>query len=517
MTALTSRPRFNPSPLFDLPPTNVSPPVLQVASVDAVSPWSPIVQCPAPFPETSFEIALLSLLRQPEQNSTLILRAEILSDIPYDFSADDRPVSSPQLDNGLRITRVIVRTLVPRRPTRDSAVTQICTFYSNSEHNSQPCCVVLTPVIEARGLLPFYHPPVQHLAFRFLNESLRIEAVPLSSDSPLTLESRLYRTSLVLLETVHRYCFGAVTNWQKRVRHDILVPREQFQDLYLTMRGRYQNLVQDWVEETDPQKHCYEELAIACYLMLLWKDTYVHGEGAVVEGSEPTLSEPWKSWPRPPAFLDLGCGAGLLTHILISEGYTGKGIDLQSRKSWAAYPDESARHLHVHKLDPTGVIAESSWESASYFSPGVFLIGNHADELTPWVPILAAFTPASGYLSIPCCTWAFEGKFKRSEPPVLPSTADMLDISLLSLPGSSSCDPATNDRSAYEAYRIFLGRLSLVCGFEIEADNLRIPSSRNWAIVGRQRRQSRSVLEDIRKIVIGVCAGGGFVSRSSCR
>ena len=38
--------------------------------------------------------------------------------------------------------------------------------------------------------------------------------------------------------------------------------------------------------------------------------------------------------------------------------------------------------------------------------------------------------------------------------------------------------------SSYSMYRIWLASLSLHCGWEIECDNLRIPSTRNWAIAG---------------------------------
>jgi hypothetical protein len=33
-------------------------------------------------------------------------------------------------------------------------------------------------------------------------------------------------------------------------------------------------------------------------------------------------------------------------------------------------------------------------------------------------------------------------------------------------------------------YRIWLGSLSLHCGWEVESETLRIPSTRNWAIIG---------------------------------
>jgi len=39
-----------------------------------------------------------------------------------------------------------------------------------------------------------------------------------------------------------------------------------------------------------------------------------------------------------PSFIDMGCGNGLLVHVLNSEGYSGVGLDVRSRKMWAQYP-----------------------------------------------------------------------------------------------------------------------------------------------------------------------------------
>ena len=118
--------------------------------------------------------------------------------------------------------------------------------------------MILSPVPTAS--LPYYHPAVTHLAFRYIPSAdplLRIEALPLPGTSTDP-NSRLYRTCLALLETVHRYGWGAMTNYKKRVHHDVLVPREAYQDLYLVMRERHKHLVDQWQEVTDPLKHVFE-------------------------------------------------------------------------------------------------------------------------------------------------------------------------------------------------------------------------------------------------------------------
>lgn len=170
------------------------------------------------------------------------------------------------------------------------------------------------------------------------------------------------------------------------------------------------------------------------------------------------------------------CGNGLLTHILISEGYQGYGIDLRARTSWTHYTDATQSALRIHAFDPTALRASDA-SSAEYFPPGVFIVGNHADELTPWLPVLSTLYNASGYISIPCCSWAFDIRYERSSTPTYPlPTPDFADS--LNLGGDGS------NKSSYSMYRIWLASLSVHCGWEVECETLRIPSTRNWAIIG---------------------------------
>ena len=232
--------------------------------------------------------------------------------------------------------------------------------------------------------------------------------------------------------------------------------------------------------------------------MLLWKDSFSSTQNS---GSSDASPEPWRTWPRPPAgFLDLGyvfslypistltnnkrCGNGLLTHILTSEGYQGFGIDVRARTSWDHYPSSTQASLKVHAFNPT----VNDRESQMYFKTGVFVIGNHADEMTPWLPVVSTFYDASGYISIPCCSWAFDAKYDRSRTPLYPlPNVDFANT--LNLGGDGS------HKSSYSMYRIWLASLSLHCGWEVECEMLRIPSTRNWAIVGEPLRFSSSGLE----------------------
>jgi tRNASer (uridine44-2'-O)-methyltransferase len=130
-----------------------------------------------------------------------------------------------------------------------------------------------------------------------------------------------------------------------------------------------------------------------------------------------------------------------------------------------------------HALDPTSDEYIAS-ESDSYFTPGVFIVGNHADELTLWVPVLSTIHNASGYLSIPCCSWAFDTKFERSSTSPYPVPDAHHFANSLNLGGDGS------NSSSYSMHQIWLGSLSLHCGWEVESETLRMPSTRKCAIIG---------------------------------
>ncbi|CAK5276305.1 unnamed protein product [Mycena citricolor] len=463
---MSARPRFEPTPCIG--PTDN--PTLGES-------WTPLISAPADFPPDIFEAATAQLVHHPEYNSTLILRSELIEETVSNF-----PLLVPVFKAAdLQPVRNIHRRLLPRRPGRDEPLDQHCTFYGSQ---TAPNTLILTPVVPDSSAMPYYHPPVSHLAFRYLKTSpptLRVEVVLLSSNVPIDPNSRLYRTALALLDTVHRYGWGTATNYQKRVNHDRVVPREAYQDLYLVMREKFKGMVDTWAESTDPLKHVFEDIGIATFLILLWKDTFP----SVEEGS--SLNEPWKGWGRPPSgFLDFGCGNGLLTHILVSCGYPGFGVDLRARVSWEAYPAETRAHLRVGAFTPD-VLHISSPENPFASPPGVFIIANHADELTPWTPLLATRVGASGFLNIPCCPWAFDAKFERGKAtagfkaPL--EDADLSEVFNLGPEGNTS---------AYGKYRTWIGQLSQHCGWDVECEMLRIPSTRNWALIGRKRFENRS-------------------------
>ncbi|KAG1799175.1 hypothetical protein EV424DRAFT_1588932 [Suillus variegatus] len=79
-----------------------------------------------------------------------------------------------------------------------------------------------------------------------------------------------------------------------------LMSKEVYQDVYLKMRASHKGVVNTWRESTDPLKHVFEDIGIATFLMLFWKDMFATSSLKELDGS------PWKSWLRPSGgFLDL--------------------------------------------------------------------------------------------------------------------------------------------------------------------------------------------------------------------
>ncbi|KAM9335961.1 putative tRNA (uracil-O(2)-)-methyltransferase [Symphorus nematophorus] len=211
-----------------------------------------------------------------------------------------------------------------------------------------------------------------------------------------------------------------------------LLPVEKYSLMYQQLKEKYKAMVKVWPEVTDPEKFVYEDVAIATYLLVLWAE----------ERAE-------KSLTARQSFVDLGCGNGLLVHILTNEGHPGKGIDVRKRKIWDMYGPQTL--LEEKAITP----------SESFLFPGTdWLIGNHSDELTPWIPVIAARSSYScQYFVLPCCFFDFYGKYQRRQ-----------------------CK-----KSQYKEYIDFITEVSQVSGFNTEEDCLRIPSTKRVCLVGKSR------------------------------
>jgi len=214
-----------------------------------------------------------------------------------------------------------------------------------------------------------------------------------------------------------------------------MVTLDDFMAQYRYMKQKYQFWVDDWEECTDPQKFVYEDISIASYLIALWKN----------EQKELGISSQ--------SFIDLGAGNGFLVYLLCMEGFKGRGIDLVKRKIWDKYPQDVI--LIEKEIHPETDIFEEDW-----------IIANHSDELTPWVPLIASRRPPllkngkyfrQQFITIPCCEWDFDKKFTRRG----------------------------NNLSRFLTYIEYIKKIGIDCGYNVEVDSLRIPSTRNVALIAK--------------------------------
>lgn len=103
----------------------------------------------------------------------------------------------------------------------------------------------------------------------------------------------------------------------------------------------------------------------------------------------------------------------------------------------------------------------------TYFLEFDWLLGNHSDELTPWLPVMALQSTLkripdrlpTRYWVLPCCPFSFWGKFQREKF------------------NASNC-------SRYAEYLRFVADVGRTCGFKVEEDRMRIPSTRRTCFVG---------------------------------
>nr|XP_054109494.1 probable tRNA (uracil-O(2)-)-methyltransferase isoform X1 [Callithrix jacchus] len=211
-----------------------------------------------------------------------------------------------------------------------------------------------------------------------------------------------------------------------------LISIMKYSKAYQELKEKYKEMVKVWPEVTDPEKFVYEDVAIAAYLLILWEE----------ERAERGLT-------ARQSFIDLGCGNGLLVHILSSEGHPGRGIDVRRRKIWDMYGPQT--RLEEDAITPN---------DKTLFPDVDWLIGNHSDELTPWIPVIAARSAYNCcFFVLPCCCFDFVGKYRRRQ----------------------------SKKTQYREYLDFIKEVGSACGFHVEEDCLRIPSTKRVCLVGKSR------------------------------
>ncbi|ERS98202.1 hypothetical protein HMPREF1624_04985 [Sporothrix schenckii ATCC 58251] len=480
--------------------------------------WTPMWHRPCTFGPSEFDAVMQNLVRNPNVLSSWLFRADILAETTEAAAAAEGAVTPfPCFASLVRADdRTIVRRLIPRNTMRDKPMLQTCLFYRGEEGNDdhehddehededddaeERSLVVYLPHVSDPAHVPFYHPKVQGVGFLHawrprdgrgtvsLHFSLFPETLATPPDDAASKLSRpiLARVALSLVNTVCKHGEGKRAGYVKRVHHDQLVPQARVQDRYTRLKEKHaRRLVATWQETTDPAKHVFEDLSIAAFLMELWRDMYG------VEGEEGVPAQF-------PGFVDVGCGNGLLVHILNEEGYRGWGFDARKRRSWQQYehyengdgagPAGAAVSLRESLLLPSFLTdkgndknetetdtGRTSTTHDGTFPPGTFLIANHADELTVWTPLLAALSGCA-FLAIPCCSHNFTGARFRAPPP---SSAARQATASVSVTLASS--------STYASFVEWVAGVAEDCGWVVEFEMLRIPSTRNVGLVGRRR------------------------------
>ncbi|KAF2257417.1 DUF1613-domain-containing protein [Trematosphaeria pertusa] len=524
--------------------------------------WT-IVQCaPANFAPQYFLDVSRNLLENPNLTASHLSRAELsyksftdasynpdakhpheLADIVKHLQAGHQPRIIPGGFPGYALEWTVVRKLIPRNPKLDAQLLQTCHLYTSAEEvtvrdkdgscgkiEAERYLVVYLPHASDPQSIPFYHPKVRGVAILYTFQpnapsgtapgtlSIYYDLFP---DNPL--DNRMSRTALKMLEIIHKHSRGRMQGYQKRVHHDMIIPQKTFQDTYVYLKGKYaKDLIENWVEQTPANKHVFEDLGIAAFLIELWSEMYggnppqesdnstkdqanVSADSSASALAIASQQRRLKAQRSFPGFVDIGCGNGLLVYILNKEGWTGWGFDARRRKTWATFGEDYQNHLKEMLLVPeildTSDGQDEEPETVSgappshngIFPPGTFIVSNHADELTLWTPLLAHLS-SSPFIAIPCCSHNFGGTRFRS-----PHHSGYF---------ASSTTTSQKQPSAYASLCSYTAYLTTIMGYEWEKEHLRIPSTRNVAIIGRKRTKGEKVngsLEDklafVRRIV----------------
>ncbi|KAI9786392.1 MAG: tRNA(Ser) Um(44) 2'-O-methyltransferase [Geoglossum umbratile] len=506
-------------------PTVIAEPV---AAEGEQEPWRLVLEQQCDFQPTVFCSVMMNLVRNPNINSNRLFRADILYDSLGELDGQARGASTPAdvinahprevdiLHFGCK--RTLVRLLIPRNPQLDRALVQTCHILQSSSQGEEKTLVVYLPHVDNASEVPFYHPAVYGVAFLHTWDLAEAEAGNISihyklfrdsaaGSTQATITPALERVAFHLISTLHKHGKGLKAGYTKRVHHDRVIPQQRLQDTYSRLKTNHaKRLLENWVEETDPTKHVFEDLGIAAFLIELWRDMYALKADAPLE-SERTeeLKKPALNTQTPtlefPGFVDIGCGNGILVEILKREGYAGWGFDARKRKTWGTFSEDIQASLKQMVLVPA-VLGEQPSPAAGgitggqpggihdgNFPHGTFIISNHADELTGWTPLIASLSK-SPFLIIPCCSHDLSGA--RFRAPAKPDDRGKLP-------------------SAYASLIGWVERLASDSGWEVEKEVLRIPSTRNIALIGRRWQGSCMPLAEILQREGG---GDGWTSRA---
>ncbi|CCH60774.1 hypothetical protein TBLA_0D02710 [Henningerozyma blattae CBS 6284] len=532
------------------------------------------------FSKEDFQNAMLNVIREPNINSTVVLRADILNEITYSPSdgeeiehitqdLDKLPIPdkdavqinlndiTPRVDlfndsdeknfekkHDIFIWKQIVRRVIPRNVFKDAIINQTCLLLNSKNPTfKETSLVIYTPHLNNPDDCPFYLPKVKSVGILLHESILSVHYLPFSDETvtkensipPVLLDEndRMVRTAYRLLQTANKHSNGVMQGYEKRVTHDQIISKVVFQNRYVQLKKKYSKfLVDSWVESTDPKKHVFEDISIAAFLIELWIKIY------------------GTNFREKMQFRDLGCGNGVLVYILISEGVNGVGTDARRRKSWSIYPSNVQASLTeqvivpalllrpyptLHQMYPNidynsnvfPVKLGNSEESTpdvpqkailysskdlldsprvctTEFPPNTFIIGNHSDELTCWIPLLGY-----PFMVIPCCSHGFSGQRVRYR--VKKNKSDIQKT-----PSPANQNNNNKGNSSYAGLVSEVEDISNKVGWQARLELLRIPSTRNAAIVAYENKNALASFptQEVYEVIQNGGGAGGWIENT---
>ena len=550
--------------------------------------WTIVQSAPANFTPHYFLEVSRNLLENPNLTASHLSRAELsyqsftdasfnpeathphqLAGIIKHLKPDHQPLLVPGGVPGYTLEWTVVRKLIPRNPKLDDSLLQTCHLFTSTADvlirskngpdrtmKAERYLIIYLPHASDPDKIPFYHPKIRGLAILYTYQPSTVSGTPLGTLSlyydlfpERPLDNRMTRTALKMLEIIHKHSRGRMAGYTKRVHHDLVIPQKAFQDTYAFLKGKYAKPLMDaWVEVTPAEKHVFEDLGIAAFLIELWTDmyggkaervgealtdasAYVNDEAKEKVEAEREEKRRANAQAQFPGFVDIGCGNGVLVWILNEEGWTGWGFDARRRKTWStfssAYDGRLKEMLLVPAVLQAALAAPPEGQPAGpqthngVFAPGTFIVANHADELTVWTPILA-FLSESPFIAIPCCSHNFGGTRFRAPANIRSSTSTTTTSvpgstvsktsTTLEPPSASPSKPAPKAKqptqSAYASFSAYVTRMTALLNYKPEHEYLRIPSTRNFAVLGREKDRKGGLmghpadkLEFVREVV----------------
>ncbi|KAJ1920491.1 tRNA(Ser) Um(44) 2'-O-methyltransferase [Tieghemiomyces parasiticus] len=462
-------------------------------------PWLTHLSCITPVSEAHFLHVMNRWIAEPHLIIPPVEQAVIVQQDGY--PVDDEQVlhraSTVQLP--VRHARV-VRKLLPKRAAKDAVITETVEVW---QYGNEEWRVHFTPDLATfdgdLAKLPFYYPKFASYAYVYRRltaeqkeaaqsefESEESEEIP-PPQGRLSVEFQLLRPDVglftltakersswpTILTKLAKWCISELTGYQKTTRYDILVDHDRYRTIRAALKARYAApWIAQWPEKTDASKFIPEDISIAAWLLGIWQ-------------AEPTTN------PFRHKYVDFGCGNGFLVHLLACEGIAGYGIDQSERKVWGYYATADAIDSPVRYT--TDLRAETLVPVDARYPDVEWFIGNHADELIPWIPIMAARSRYDAKIVlIPCCPFELSGaKFVAPKRRGEGGDSGAGGTTAVANPGVTR----------FQAYVEYIKEIMAVCGFEVEHETLRIPSTKDIALVGRRRTFARDDHEAEQKVL----------------